>query len=340
MKYKSLYFSEFGKPELVIKVKNKYVQELRDKEVLVEMLVFPINLSDLIPVTGVYAYRTKLPNTPGFEGVGIVKDVGDYVDKKLIGKIVLPLRSEGTWQELVVTSVQNIIEIPYDMDLFTASQLYINPVTAWLICTRELSLTHDEYLIVNACSSSIGKIFIQLSKILGFKIIEVIRNNKYCEGLYNLGADYIINTSEDNLYSKVMTITNNRGVKAAVDLIGGMDGNNLSRCVKKKSFFIVTGLLSKKPVDYQYIDSLPISLKIFHLRYWINQCSQDEYRECFKNIIKLIENNHLMLLTPKNIYLFEDYLLALENSKYLKEKSFVIFNKKINSDIKNSDCLV
>ena len=40
------------------------------------MLVRPINPSDLIPITGAYAHRIPLPNIPGYEGVGIVEDVG------------------------------------------------------------------------------------------------------------------------------------------------------------------------------------------------------------------------------------------------------------------------
>ena len=55
---------------------------------------------------GSYAHRISLPTIPGYEGVGIVEDVGTYVSQDLIGKRVLPLRGEGTWQE-IVKQVQN-----------------------------------------------------------------------------------------------------------------------------------------------------------------------------------------------------------------------------------------
>ena len=45
------------------------------------MLVRPINPSDLIPITGAYAHRIPLPNIPGYEGVGIVEDVGAGVTR-------------------------------------------------------------------------------------------------------------------------------------------------------------------------------------------------------------------------------------------------------------------
>ncbi|MFU1888403.1 alcohol dehydrogenase catalytic domain-containing protein [Bacillus wiedmannii] len=50
----------------------KNIELLKENEVLVRMLVRPINPSDLIPVTGAYAHRIPLPNIPGYEGVGIV----------------------------------------------------------------------------------------------------------------------------------------------------------------------------------------------------------------------------------------------------------------------------
>lgn len=100
------------------------------------MLARPINPSDLIPIRGSYAHRISLPNIPGYEGVGIVEEVGPLVSKNLIGKRVLPLLGEGTWQEFVKTSAEYAVCIPDTIDDFTAAQLYINPVTAWVVCTE------------------------------------------------------------------------------------------------------------------------------------------------------------------------------------------------------------
>src|SRR5690625_617952 len=122
------------------------------------MLARPINPSDLIPIRGSYSHRISLPNIPGYEGVGIVEDVGAFVSQNLIGKRVLPLRGEGTWQEYVKTSAELAVSIPNSIDDFTASQMYINPITAWVVCTEVLKLRPNDVLLVNACGSSIGQI--------------------------------------------------------------------------------------------------------------------------------------------------------------------------------------
>ena len=73
---KHIQFHKFGNPKDVLQVEYKNIEPLRDNEVLVRMLVRPINPSDLIPITGAYAHRIPLPNIPGYEGIGIVEDVG------------------------------------------------------------------------------------------------------------------------------------------------------------------------------------------------------------------------------------------------------------------------
>lgn len=51
----------------------------------------------------------------------------------------------------------------------------------------------NDVLLVN-CGSAIGHIFAQLSKVLGFRLIAITRNDKYSKDLLKLGASCVINT--------------------------------------------------------------------------------------------------------------------------------------------------
>src|SRR5699024_12403449 len=104
---------------------------------LVRMIARPVNPSDLIPIRGAYAHRIALPHIPGYEGVGVVEKVGSAVSQSLVGQRGLPLRGEGTWQEYVQSPVKYAVPVPDSIDDFTAAQMYINPLTAWIICTEE-----------------------------------------------------------------------------------------------------------------------------------------------------------------------------------------------------------
>lgn len=328
MKYKSLYYAQFGSPEVVINEKQRELPVLNDDEALIEMLMAPINPSDLIPVTGAYAHRIPLPSTVGYEGVGIVKAVGSPLYEHLVGKVVLPLKGEGTWQELVVSKSADLVPVPDFIDIHTACQAYINPVTAWRLCTEELTLHHNDFLLVNACNSSIGRIFIQLSNVLDFRIIAVIRDRKYEEELRRLGADFIIDASRTELFGEVMKITGGSGAQAAIDSIGGEEGTLLAKCVKKQGDFITIGLLSGKQVDWQLIHSrFNIFPRIFHLRHWADNCSASEWQSAFQQIFSLIGQDRLRLTEPKIFYPFESYNQAVIDSMNptVKNKVYLSF---------------
>ncbi|MEH6946116.1 zinc-dependent alcohol dehydrogenase family protein [Bacillus sp. JJ634] len=327
MDAKCIKFYEFGSPQNVLKVEDKSIEPPKDHQVLVRMLARPINPSDLIPIRGAYAQRISLPNIPGYEGVGIVEDVGPLVSKNLIGKRVLPLRGEGTWQEFVKTSAEFAVPIPDSIDDFTAAQMYINPVTAWVTCTEVLKLQSNDVLLVNACGSSIGHIFAQLSKVLGFRLIAVTRNNKYTEDLLHLGASYVIDTSKVPLYETVMELTNGIGADAAIDSVGGSFGNDLAFCVHPNGSFLTIGLLSGVQVNWaEIISKAKVHANMFHLRNWNKNVSADKWQETFNRLINLINDKKLRLMMVDSKYDLSNVKKAIdvaESSKETKGKVFL-----------------
>lgn len=324
---KCVKFHEFGSPKDVLKIEYTKIEPLKDTEVLVRMLARPINPSDLIPIRGSYSHRISLPNIPGYEGVGIVEDVGRLVPPKLIGKRVLPLRGEGTWQEFVRTSVEFAVPIPDTIDDFTAAQMYINPITALVICTEVLKLNVNDVLLVNACGSSIGHVLAQFSRIFGFRLIAVTRNNQYTEELLNLGASYVIDTSKDPLYETVMELTNGMGADAAIDSVGGSAGTNLAFCVHPNGNFLTIGLLSGKQVNWtEIINKAKVNANMFHLRNWNARVSTDKWQETFSYLITLINDKRLSLMMVDSVYDLLDVekaIHAVECAKKTKGKVFL-----------------
>ncbi len=323
---KCIKFYEFGSPRDVLKVEYKSIESPKESEVLVRMLTRPINPSDLIPIRGAYSHRITLPNIPGYEGVGIVEEVGPLVSRHLIGKRVLPLRGEGTWQEFVKTSSEFAVPIPDSIDNFTASQMYINPITAWVVCTEVLKLKPYDVLLVNACGSSIGHIFAQLSKLLGFRLIAITRNNKHTEKLINLGASFVIDTSKNPLYETVMELTSGIGADAAIDSIGGSSGNDLAFCVHPNGNFLTIGLLSGIQVNWSdIVNKAKVNASIFHLRNWNKNVSADKWQNTFNHLITLIDNKRLSLMMVDSQYDLSNVKKAVEELETLKETKGKVF---------------
>jgi NADPH:quinone reductase-like Zn-dependent oxidoreductase len=324
---KCIRFYEFGNPKDVLTVEYKSIEPPKDNEILVRMLARPINPSDLIPIRGSYSHRISLPNIPGYEGVGIVEDVGSLVSHNFIGKRVLPLRGEGTWQEFVKTPSELAVSIPDSIDDFTASQMYINPITAWVTCNEVLKLKANDVLLVNAGGSSIGHIFAQLSKILGFRLIAVTRNDKYKEDLLHLGASYVIDTSNVSLYETVMELTNGIGADAAIDSVGGSPGNDLAFCVRPNGNFLTIGLLSGIQVNWaDIVNKAKVNANMFHLRNWNKNVPVNKWQETFSHLIRLIDEQKLRLMMVDSRYDLLNIKTAIdvvESSKETKGKVFL-----------------
>ncbi|QDP99382.1 zinc-dependent alcohol dehydrogenase family protein [Lysinibacillus fusiformis] len=327
MKAKCIKFYEFGSPRNVLKFENKTIKPLQNHEILVRMIARPINPSDLIPIWGKYAHRIALPNTPGYEGVGVVEAVGPFVTQNLLGKRVLPLRGEGTWQEFVQTRAEFAVPIPHSMDDFTAAQLYINPMTAWVTCTEVLKLKPNDVLLVNACGSAIGHIFAQLSKIIGFHLIAVTRNTRHTEDLLQLGASYVIDASTMNLYETVMEITNGQGADAAIDSIGGTAGENLAFCLRPSGNFLAIGLLSGVQVNWgSIVKDAHVHANMFHLRHWNKQVSTEQWQDTFQQLITLVHEQKLMMMKMDSQYdllNIHKAIEAIESSNKTKGKIFL-----------------
>ncbi|MGR6903095.1 zinc-dependent alcohol dehydrogenase family protein [Lysinibacillus sp. BSL11] len=297
MKAKCLKIYEFGNPQEVIRLENKTIEPPQGKEILVRMLARPINPSDLIPIWGKYAHRITLPTIPGYEGVGIIEDVGPLISPKIIGQRVLPLRGEGTWQEVVKTQADFAVTIPDTMDDFTAAQMYINPITAFLTCSEVLNLQSNDVLLVNACGSAIGHLYAQLAKLLGYQLIAVTRSNQHTEELLQLGAAFVIDTSQMPLYETVMALTNGKGADAAIDSIGGEAGNQLAFCVKPEGIFLAIGLLSGIQVNWTYIvKEAKVQARMFHLRHWQHQTSIEKWQQTMQQLIHLVQDGSLKMM--------------------------------------------
>lgn len=327
MEAKQVRFYEFGNPFDVLKVENKEIQKPLEGEVLVRMNICPINPSDLIPIKGAYSHRISLPTIPGYEGVGIVQEVGERVSKQMIGRRILPLRGEGTWQEFVKAPAELAVPIPDSIGDYEASQLYINPVTAWVVCTETLKLKPNDTLILNASGSSIGRIFAQLSKVIGFRFIAVVRNNHHREELLRLGASYVVNTSEVSLHEIVMELTNGLGVTSAIDSIGGTDGTDLAFCVQPGGDFLTMGLLSGIPVDWKSISlKTKVNVKLFHLRHWNQRISVPAWKETFEELIELINQSKLTLMVKSSQFDLSEIKKAVytaESSEVNTGKTFI-----------------
>ncbi len=245
----SVRFDQFGKPTDVLHVEEQPKPTPGNGEVLVRMQARPIHPSDLLMVRGLYGSLPMLPSTPGGEGMGIIEAVGPQVQSWQVGQRVIPFGgTSGTWQECLIAKANQMLPIPDTVSNEAAAQFIINLSTPWVMTTKVLNLEPGQWLLQTAAGSTVGRIVLQIAKLRGFKTINVVRRRAQVEELKALGADEVICTADEDLVARVMEITENTGVPAAIDSVGGQVGAGVARSLGRHGVMLSYGCLSEEPI--------------------------------------------------------------------------------------------
>ena len=287
---RSVRFDKFGEPAEVLKIVDSPVPKLGPDQVLIRMRARPINPSDLLTVRGLYGVLPRLPASPGFEGVGVVEDVGPSVKAFHIGQRVIPVGATGTWQEYLLAQSDEVIPCPDAIGDATAAQFVVNPLTAWIMTTEELALRPGQWLLQTAAGSALGRVVLQLSSLRGFKTINVVRRRAQVEELKELGADEVVCTADESLVERVMAITDQAGVHAAIDAVGGKLGGKVAKVLGRGGTMLVYGLLSLEhmPLNTGRMIFRSTTVRGFWLNDWFRRTPVEKQRKIGGELLDLM----------------------------------------------------
>ncbi|MDX6153862.1 zinc-dependent alcohol dehydrogenase family protein [Marinococcus sp. PL1-022] len=306
------YVESFGMPFEQVGIRREEKKELRADEVEVRMRRSPVNPSDLIPIYGRYAHRVTLPLVPGYEGVGVIERIGPGISGALIGQRVLPLRGEGTWQSLVHAPAALAVPVPDSLSDETAAQMYINPVTAYILLTEKLKIPSGGMLVINAANSVMGRLLIQLASRMNIRVVGLVRRKEVIGELMQLGAEKIVTAGDGEEAFQLEDALQGKKADAAVDMVGGVSGTALARSVKPGKTLLALGLLSGRPLDWPYItETLGVKGAMFHLRHWNASISAARFQHVFQMLFHMVEGGELLVPCVRRTYPFGQVQQAL-----------------------------
>jgi NADPH:quinone reductase-like Zn-dependent oxidoreductase len=250
---KAAIFDRFGIPEEVLQAREVPLPEPGPGEVRVRMTVSPINPSDLLVVRGEYGKLPTLPATPGFEGAGVVDKSGGGVIALLRGlkpgrRVAVISGNGGTWGQFVVVSARQAIPLTDDITDGQAAAFFVNPASALVMTRHVLNVPPGEWLLQTAAGSALGRMVIRLGKHFGFRTINVVRRREQADELRQAGADAVICTADESIPNRARALTDGRGVKYAIDAVGGETGAAVVAALAAEGRLLLYGTLSGEPM--------------------------------------------------------------------------------------------
>jgi NADPH:quinone reductase-like Zn-dependent oxidoreductase len=234
-----------GEPSDVIKLNTVAEPALGQEDVLISIEAAPINPSDFLLVRGTYGVRPAFPSSVGAEGVGRVAKVGSKVDVALQGKrvLIIPTYEQGTWADQVVAPVRNIVPMSDEADPLQLSMIGINPVTAYLLLNRYVSLMPGDWIGQTAANSAMGQYIIALAKLAGVKTLNVVRREEAAEQVRQWGDDRVV-LQGDNLHEDIEKALDGKKLSLVLDTVGGTSVGELAKSLKTGGSIVVYAMQS------------------------------------------------------------------------------------------------
>ncbi|KAL5110061.1 Enoyl-acyl-carrier-protein reductase mitochondrial [Taenia crassiceps] len=136
--------NEHGEPLDVLYDRVVDIGSPKNREVLVNYRLCPINPSDINAIQGKYPLRPALPAVPGNEGAGYILECGPGVSKLKPGDLIAPAKPGlGTWRNVAIYDESDLVCLNPKLDIRQAAVLCINPSTAYLMLNNYAELKPD-----------------------------------------------------------------------------------------------------------------------------------------------------------------------------------------------------
>ncbi|MFT4154279.1 zinc-dependent alcohol dehydrogenase family protein [Parafilimonas sp.] len=287
----ALTFDKTGNPEDVLKICETDKPVPKNGEVLIKVLMSPINPADILFITGKYRFQPVFPQTAGMEGCGIVEAVSNDVTGIQRGSLVA-FFSMNVWAEYVVANSSQVFVLPADFNREKAAQFCLNPFTAYGLL-QAAHVKENDWLLITAGSSAVAKIVTQLAKGRQARVILAIRNMQYAGALKKLGADEVIDITKDDWDGQILSVTQQKGVNAALDTLGGEAGTRLLNIMAANATIVLYAAINKDNVSFHNAQFVykQLTLKGFGIRHFLDGQTAAEKNKMITSLTAAMANS-------------------------------------------------
>ena len=322
---KAVVYETHGNPPDVLRVETRPWPKPAADEAVVRMQAAPINPADLNAIEGKYPVRPQLPATPGFEGAGVVVDLGADVQGIRTGAVVILPHNIGTWREAVAVKATELVAVPPEIEPLHAAMLKINPMTAWRLLHDYVDLKKGDWLIQNAANSAAGRAVMQIARELGYKTVNVVRRAELIEELRSEGGDVVLVDGE-TLRDEVKSATAGAEIRLGLNAVGGESALRLANSLAPAGTLVTFGAMSLQPLK------IPNGLLIFKdLRFrgiwinkWYDQATLSERMAAFRPLFDMAKRGLLKTKIDKS-YPLDEVNAAVVHAAQGKRSGKIVF---------------
>ena len=139
----------------------------------------------------------------------------------------LAIGRDGGFAEKVVVPARVLVRLPAGVDFSTSAALTLAGSTAMHMLTNRARVRAGDWVLAIGGASGVGSAAIQIAKQLGAHVISTGSTEAKRALAKNLGAEFVVDSTQTSWPAEVRKLTNKRGVDLVVEHVGG---NVLPKC--------------------------------------------------------------------------------------------------------------
>lgn len=213
---KALIFEKFGGPE-VLQYTDIPDPVIEENEILVRMKAIGLNFADIYRRKGNYHLAGNPPYILGYEGAGVVEQVGNGITTIKAGDRIAFADVPFANAELVAVPLEKAIPLPEEISFETASSILLQGLTAHYLTKDSFEVKTGQSILVHAAAGGVGQILVQIVKLLGGQVIGLTSSVDKSKAAFSAGADHVFLYNQ-NWIEEVKKVTN--GVDVVYDSVG------------------------------------------------------------------------------------------------------------------------
>ncbi len=247
-------------------------------DVVVRVGACGLNRLDLWAEEGSLPIKIELPRTLGSEIAGEIVSIGTSVSGWSAGDRVsvqsnlfcgecefcmrgeesicvrgqlMGVQRDGGFAEQVLAPAAALILLPDSVNFETSAALSLAGSTAMHMLTNRAKVCSGDWVLVIGGTSGVGSAAIQIAKQLGAHVISTGSTVAKREFASNIGADYVVDSTDAAWPAEVRKITGKRGVDLVVEHVGGAVLLQALECLARGGIIVTCGATAGREVGIQ-----------------------------------------------------------------------------------------
>lgn len=260
---KAVVMNQYGGPE-VLGIESVDVPIPGPGQVLIRVEAVSVNYADIVRRRNdPYPVPTPLPAILGGEVAGFVEKLGEGVEGFSEGQRVFALLGgggKGGYAQYAVADIQQVLEIPSDLDFDVACTLVVAGVTAYQMLKDVARIEPGETVFIPGALGGVGSYALQLARVFGAGqiIVGASTAERRAEAVRR-GADHAIDYTKSDWHVEVKRLTEGRGADVVLDMAGGKVFEQSLEALAPFGRLVVFGTASGTPGNVSSRRLLPLS---------------------------------------------------------------------------------